>query len=87
MNLKPVRYSPTVENRINKIPKLLDKTDIESNIYWGTKIMDKGERFYIIYTREKSKERRIKNSVKIYVYFMDYEDKYYVNQIHIEVSY
>jgi hypothetical protein len=48
--------------------------------------MDRGRRFYVTYLREKSRERRIKNSVKIFVFFMDYEDRYFVNQIHIEVS-
>ena len=86
MCLKPVRYSPKVENRINRNLKLLDKTEIENNIYFGIRIMDRGRRFYVTYLREKSRERRIKNSVKIFVFFMDYEDRYFVNQIHIEVS-
>ena len=85
-SLKPIRYSPKVEKRINERPTLLDKEEIESNIYFGIKNND-GRRVYVTYIREKSIERRIKNSVKICVYFMDYEDKYYVNQIHIEVSY
>ncbi len=83
--LKPVRYSSKVEKRIKERPNLLDKEEIESNIHFGIKIND-GRRFCITYIREKSIKRRIKNSVKIFVYFMDYEDNYYFNQIHIEVS-
>jgi hypothetical protein len=56
MYFKPVRYSPKVENRINRNPKLLDKTEIENNIYFGIRIMERGRRFYVIYLRENQEK-------------------------------
>ncbi|MHA1395295.1 MAG: hypothetical protein ACTSRZ_17460 [Promethearchaeota archaeon] len=86
MDLKQIKYSQSVIKRINSYPRLLNKSEIESNIYFGTKIKDRERRFYVVYklNKSKSRKRRIKKSVKIIVYFMNYDEIYYVNQIHIE---
>jgi len=85
--LKKIDYHHKVKKRIEEYPKIYYYSEIESNIRFGTKTHLRDNRFQTTYIIEKSRQKRIKSPLKIFVEFLNYPQFIYVVHVHKETHY